>query len=59
MIVDLVGLAAKTPVAAVQSPDTGYDTPDQSNPIAEALIIGAVISTSAGLALLYKQKQSR
>jgi hypothetical protein len=39
------------------APNTGYGAPAQSNPIVTALIVGATISTGAGLTLLYRQKR--
>lgn len=46
--------------SGINAPNTGYGTPSSStDPLITALITGAVISTAAGLALLYRQKRTK
>ncbi len=52
-------LASNASVAIPKAPDTGYGMPSSSDPLVAAIIAGAVISTGAGLLLLYRQKRAK
>ncbi len=54
-VTDPVGLALiPSPVTA---PDTGYGMPGKSDLILSLMVMGALISTGAGITLLYRHKQ--
>jgi hypothetical protein len=71
VIVDPVGLAttdttinssSSTPSSSStkpKTPDTGYGTPNHSDPLALAIGAVAIASVGGGLALLYRQKRSK
>jgi len=61
-IVDPVGLATAAGTNATttaKAPDTGYGTPHRSSSLALAIGTAAIVSTTGGLALLYRQKRLR